>query len=1314
MKILIVVFGVLLAMQNAQAICEETQANGIRQTLTNCSGNYCNPNGIGGLIYSGFVHNIGNINYVECRGYYCDRPGYTSSWGGYSVCDSNYDSGAESSVQPVSRPVRTCGSIVQFENQVLGETVPIVGAGFNMNYFSSWLNSKRFKAKVPIAGTAVRSGINSFDIRVEDSLGNIIHTDSFLNNQTNYTYDFVWDGLDSLGNPTHEARIFEFIVTENRNGFSLPIRSKVTLGGFGSQPLGLGGWLPSVFKYFDKNSKRLYSGDGSIEIKSTFGIWNTTGSMLVEEDGSLIHYFDQTGKILYTKTGLTNATVYAFNYDGSGRLTSIDESFDRTTSFNRNGSGDFVSITAPKGQITQITLDGNGLVASMTNPNSEVYTMTYHGTTGLLHTFQKPEGQVSTFTYNSDGKLTRDAHSGGYFFDLVKNLSSTQHDYSVVSKMGKVSRSYGTETATNVSRNYVKDGLSGTFSYSDFGSSSSNSNNYASILWYESLVAHPRFGNLARRKNEVSVTYSDSPQLTKSYAQNITLSNPNDPFSISSWTFTQKTNGNNSTLVSGSYNPTLKKFSLSTAVGKTAELSIDSYERPISVKQGNLDAINYSYINENLTSVTQGTRTTQLGYDSLTGWLTSVTNPLSQTTSFAYNNAGRLTSVTLPDSRVFGITQDGNGNITGLTPPGRPLHQFAFNASELVSSYSPPTLSGVSVVNTTYEYDNDKFLKKIIKPTGAIIELVRNASTGIVQSMITPAGNISLSPHWSFGKPTYITLPAGINTNISYVGPLIKGTSFVFTANGSQVFGYDRTFSTAGLLTTTDTVSIAGNTSQISYAYNGDFDMTTAGSLTLTYGTPNGQLTGTSLGSSPAVITDSYTYNSYGEVTGYEAKYDTTTIYSYTLARDGMGRVDEKTQSMNGVTNTFAYTFDSAGRLTEAEKNSVVVATYEYDSNSNRNGGTIGAQATSASYDDQDRVLTYNTLSFTHNADGELLSKTNNTLSQTTSYVYDVFGNLTQVTLPGGAVITYDIDGLNRRVGKRINGVVQKRWIYMDQLRIAAEIDGSGNILKRFIYAAKKNIPDYMIAAGQSYRIISDHLGSPRLVVKLSDGSVIQRMDHDEFGRVTEDTNPGYLPFGFAGGLYDGETGLVRFGARDYDPEIGRWTSKDPILFAGRQTNLYGYTFNDPINFIDPTGTVGLGGAIIGGVVGGVSGYLTGISTGANPAQAALAGAAIGAASGFTGAYLIEGAAALGVGTAGQIFAGSFGAFQTGFVGSLLSQQISGQRPSVGDAAKQGGMCAVGAGGGAALGLGYSSGAQMAIDGAFGASLIPVDLLLAR
>ena len=91
-------------------------------------------------------------------------------------------------------------------------------------------------------------------------------------------------------------------------------------------------------------------------------------------------------------------------------------------------------------------------------------------------------------------------------------------------------------------------------------------------------------------------------------------------------------------------------------------------------------------------------------------------------------------------------------------------------------------------------------------------------------------------------------------------------------------------------------------------------------------------------------------------------------------------------------------------------------------------------------------------------------------------------------------------------------------------------------------------------------------------MVKISDGSVSQQLVYDEFGRVLSDTNPGFQPFGFAGGVYDPQVKLTKFGVRDYDAEVGRWTSKDPILFEGGDTNLYGYVVSDPINLIDPNG----------------------------------------------------------------------------------------------------------------------------------------------
>jgi RHS repeat-associated protein len=256
--------------------------------------------------------------------------------------------------------------------------------------------------------------------------------------------------------------------------------------------------------------------------------------------------------------------------------------------------------------------------------------------------------------------------------------------------------------------------------------------------------------------------------------------------------------------------------------------------------------------------------------------------------------------------------------------------------------------------------------------------------------------------------------------------------------------------------------------------------------------------------------------------------------------------------------------------LIQVKKNSVVAASYTYDSNGNRLSYTGAGPAVGGTYDDQDRLTQYGTASFAYTANGELTTKTVG--AQVTAYQYDVVGNLKQVVLPNGTQIDYVIDGNDRRIGKKVNGTLVQGFLYQNALSPVAELDGSNNVVSRFVYASRANVPDYMIRGAVTYRIISDHLGSPRLVVDVATGIVAQRIDYDEFGVVIADTSPGFQPFGFAGGLYDKDTGLVRFGARDYDAQTGRWTAKDPILFAGGDTNLYGYVLNDPINFFDSIG----------------------------------------------------------------------------------------------------------------------------------------------
>ena len=257
---------------------------------------------------------------------------------------------------------------------------------------------------------------------------------------------------------------------------------------------------------------------------------------------------------------------------------------------------------------------------------------------------------------------------------------------------------------------------------------------------------------------------------------------------------------------------------------------------------------------------------------------------------------------------------------------------------------------------------------------------------------------------------------------------------------------------------------------------------------------------------------------------------------------------------------------------------------------------TTPSSVITATYDAEDRLQKFGDNQYSYNAHGDLSSKLENTTGKATTYQYTSLNQLKTVTVDGNT-IEYIIDGENHRVGKKVNGTVKAYWVYDGQGRIVAELNEDGSLRSRFVYASQANSPDYMIRGGVEYYYTKDHLGSVLSVMNISTGTRVQMMRYSDFGDVTSDTNPGFQPFGFAGGQYDPDTRLVRFGARDYDPSTGRWLSKDPILFGGRDTNLYGYVMNDPINLIDPSGLLfeniiadkcspnaqlGLGAAMIG------------------------------------------------------------------------------------------------------------------------------------
>jgi RHS repeat-associated protein len=249
-----------------------------------------------------------------------------------------------------------------------------------------------------------------------------------------------------------------------------------------------------------------------------------------------------------------------------------------------------------------------------------------------------------------------------------------------------------------------------------------------------------------------------------------------------------------------------------------------------------------------------------------------------------------------------------------------------------------------------------------------------------------------------------------------------------------------------------------------------------------------------------------------------------------------------------------------------------LVEEYQYDPNGTRNyemNALRGIAERSFTYSDEDHLLTAGTDIYQYDVDGFLSSKTEGT--DITQYDYSSRGELLVVTLPDTRVIEYVHDPLGRRIAKKVDSVIVEKYLWQGLTRLLAVYDGSDNLLMRFEYADSR-MPVAMTSGGYTYYLTYDQVGSLRIVADAT-GYVVKKIDYDSFGNIINDTDPAFeIPFGFAGGLHDRDTGLIRFGFRDYDPDIGRWTAKDPILFAGGDTDLYGYCINDPVNRIDPFG----------------------------------------------------------------------------------------------------------------------------------------------
>ena len=901
--------------------------------------------------------------------------------------------------------------------------------------------------------------------------------------------------------------------------------------------------------------KALFLGNG--KTRSDFDVQapvSFNGNLyLTSEDDSEVYVF-QNFVHVQTVRPMTGAVLYAFTYDTSSRLIDVTDANGNVTTIQRDSSGHPTAIISPYGQKTTIAVDGNGYISRIADPAGHPTKLTYTAG-GLLASFTDAIGKRYSVQYDTFGRLIKDSDPAGGVITLARTDTTSGYTLNKKTATG-VKSTYGTTFSSSSSQtshlhtNIWPNGLQATLTETE-----------QSELLSESVVLpdgtsssttmgpDPRWG--------IQVPIDTSATLTRgnltmnvSNSRTVSLGTVGNPFSLVTQTDTETVNGRTYTSV---FTASDRTYESTTPVGRKVTTALDTLERVSSTQLGSLLPVTFAYDSHGrLSATTQGTRTTSLTYDA-NGFLASITDALKRKTRFTHDAAGRLLKTTLPDSRVISEGYDANGNVTSLTPPGRSPHDFAYTAVNLPSTYTPPAVTGTGA--TTYAYDADRNLTTITRPDTETIKYNYD-NAGRLSSTATPTETVDYKYDATTGNLSSSAVSGGEAIAYGYDGALPTSSTWTGAVAGSMETVYNDNFWIAS-----ESIN-SGNT--VSFTYDNDGLLTKAGLLTVKNDATDGLITGTTLGST----SDGRTYNTFGELTGYTAKYKTSVLDSVKLTRDADGRVGGKTETIGGKTNTHAYVYDPAGRLLSVTENGTQTS-YTYDSNSNRLTQTRGTVTVSGVYDAQDRLTGYGSSSFTYTANGELASTTLG--AQTTSYKYDVLGNLLSVSLANGTNIAYVIDPENHRVGKKVNGTLKQGFLY-DGDAIVAQLNGSNAIVSQFVYASGSTAPDYMVTGGATYRVFTDQLGSPRLVVNTSTGQFAEEIDYDEFGNVVNDTNPGFQPFGFAGGLYDQDTKLVRFGARDYNPSTGRWTAKDPILFGGGDANLYGYVLADPINLVDSSG----------------------------------------------------------------------------------------------------------------------------------------------
>ncbi|MNS57064.1 tRNA nuclease WapA precursor [compost metagenome] len=302
-------------------------------------------------------------------------------------------------------------------------------------------------------------------------------------------------------------------------------------------------------------------------------------------------------------------------------------------------------------------------------------------------------------------------------------------------------------------------------------------------------------------------------------------------------------------------------------------------------------------------------------------------------------------------------------------------------------------------------------------------------------------------------------------------------------------------------------------------------------------------------------------------------KYNDATIALYKQYNGNIGEMNYTGPSSGA--KSFQYSYDKLNRLTNAvSSDNLLNETLTYDVmgnilSLNRTGTGYG----NTSYDYVKNGVNSNQLkstagniesNYSYDVNGNLLTDSKKAIALTYNYL-----NLPN-TVTGTQNITYIYDATGRKL-RRIEAGKNNDYVN------GIHYEQSGTLA--FIQTEEgRAIPN-----GSSYIYeynLSDHLGNVRVSLDKDPSTgtarVIQEDEYYAFGlRKNLSSNSGNNRYLYNGKELQEGLGQYDYGARFYDPVLGRWNVVDPLAEKMRRHSPYNYCFDNPIRFIDPDGMQG-------------------------------------------------------------------------------------------------------------------------------------------